>query len=857
MSWSGSTRGGGRCGWCGAADPRRSRTINCRYTPPVSGTLKPGDIVDRYVVERVVGQGGQATVYQVRHRDLGVVRALKVLDGADAATRARLYTEGRVLAQLHHPNVVGVIDILQVGEAPALLLEFVSGGNLHERIAGQPLPPAEVERIFHAILDGIAAVHAEQIVHRDVKPANVLLDDSVSPPRPKVSDFGIARADGETAGGHATRAGIALGSPPYMAPEQARSARDVTTRADIWSLGATLYAMVTGHPPFAGEAAWEVLAAASAGKYLPLGQARPGVPESWQRTVEACLLVDPRARPPDIAAVRAIFDGSRGWSPPPQSAGETMAVEPGDGPDEGAPQPETSRPKAQPTPSGRPGVATALVVDAAGRGHLVEVIVEVYGGATGISTPQDVERDAQVAAQIAVAAVLGASAAERRVVWQVRGAGFRIHGTSLALAVAVATASALRGLAVPPGWAFTGGVDLDGQIAPVGGVPAKLLAAAGAGCVLVVVPRGSPPSAAGVERLEVGNLGEALARAFPAPFRSRVPFRLVAAVIAPALLVFLGLADLVDVHLHYPLLRAAGRTVAIDDVVVVALPELGDLRSFRAEWPGLLDRLAAAGAAAILIDVSFTPETEQDGAIAAAIERAGIPVILPVRMDGEQVRRPGSHALGGAAQLGHAVALADLSIGWVRRARVRVADDAGTTYWHVAILGAGALVGAAAPETVDGELRIGALRSPLSRNSYGIAPSGPVTTIPAMGDLAGVRGKLAIVGALHGDDDLQRTPEGPRYGAEVLAAQVQTLLRQAAPRELPSEFAAVLTLLVGVGTAFIATSARVPPALRGLRWVPAILAVALALALATGGSLAPITGPILAAVLVNWACRSR
>lgn len=803
----------------------------------MSGTLNPGDLVDRYVVERVVGQGGQATVYQVRHRDLGVVRALKVLDSADATTRARLYTEGRVLAQLRHPNVVGVIDILDVGGAPALLLEFVGGGNLQQRVGGQPLPPAEVERVFHAILDGIAAAHDANIVHRDIKPANVLLDDSVVPPLPKVSDFGIARAEAELTGGHATRAGIALGSPQYMAPEQARSARDVTTRADIWSLGATLYAMVTGRPPFAGEAAWEVLASASTGRYVPLGQARPGAPEAWQRTVEACLAVDPQARPPDIATVRAIFDGSLEWKRPAQSAGDTIGVE-ADAPDE---------PISGPGTRGRPGSAMALVVDDAGQGHLVEVVIEVYPGATGISTSQDVDRGTAVAAQIAVAAVLGAAAGETRVVWQVRGAGFRLHGTSLALAVAVATASAVRRLPLPPGWAFTGGVDLDGHIAPVAGIPAKLRAAAGAGCVLVVVPRGSPPCDVSLERMEVGTLADVLVRVFPTPRRPRVPIRLAAAVIAPALAVFVGLTDLVDVHLHYPLLRAAGRSVAIDDVVVVALPEVSDLRGFRSEWPALLDRLAAAGAAAILVDVRFTPETEQDVAIAGAIRRVGIPVILPVRLDGEQVRRPGSKALGEAAQLGHAVALADLSIGWVRRGQVRVSDDAGKTFWHVAVLAAGALVRAGEPEVVDGELRIGALRSPISRNSYGIAPTGPVVTIPAAGDLAAVRGRLAIVGALHGDEDLQRTPEGRRYGAEVLAAQVQTLLRQAAPREVPRELGALLTLLVGLSTALIAK----------WKWIPAILAVVFALALATGGSLAPITGPILAAVLVSWASGGR
>ncbi len=501
----------------------------------------------------------------------------------------------------------------------------------------------------------------------------------------------------------------------------------------------------------------------------------------------------------------------------------------------------------------RPGVATALVVDGTGQGHALEVVVEVYPGEGGVSTPQDCERDASVAGQVAVAAVLGASAGAHRVVWQVRGAGFRLYGTSLALAIAVATASAVRGRPVPAGWAFTGGVDLDGRIAPVAGIPAKLRAAGVSGCTHVVVPRGSPAGEVALHRLDADALGDVLARVFPeSPWRA-FPGRALAAALAPTVAVFVGLGSLVDVHLHYPLLRAAGRAVVIEDVVVVVLPELPDLRSYRPEWPALVDRLAAAGAAAILVDVSFTAETESDVAIAAAIRRAGVPVIVPVRLDGERVDRPGSDTLAEAVQLGHAVSLADLSVGWIRRARVRVADGEGRDYWHVAALAAGALVHAGPPEVTDGELRLGALRNPLSRNSVAMAPSGQVLTIKAEGDLAAVRGRLAIVGALHGDRDLQRSAEGPRYGAEVLASQVQTLLRQAAPRELAPGLAAAWTLAVGVGTTLVGRT--LPRAKWPVVGVPAALSVAFAVALATGGTLAPIAGPVVAALLAVWVRR--
>ncbi len=866
-------------------------------------TLAPGDTVDRYRVERVLGRGGQATVYQVRHQDLDVVRALKVLDATDATTRARLYAEGRILARLRHPNLVGVLDVLRVGDAPALVLEFVGGGSLQDRLAAGPLPLPEVARVFRAVLDGTEAAHAAGVVHRDLKPANVLLDDAEDPPVPRLADFGVARSDEPDA--HLTRTGTGLGSPAYMAPEQARSAREVDARADVWSLGALLYALLAGRPPFAGQVWWEVLAAAQAGRYEPVEAARPDAPPAWRHAVAACLVPDREGRPPDVAALRRIFEGEEApaaarpaggvdatWS----GGGEERAEEegadehgadehgadehgadehgaddargtvaptapeppPGRGPHDhertrgvaGARSPRTGSGAQRPAPTQTPttlaplpvGAARALVVDDAGRGHLVEVLVELAAGDGGAWTPQDVARDAEVAAQVAIAAALGRHARTRRVTWQVRGAGFRLHGTSLGLALAVATASALQRVPVPAGWAFTGGVDLDGRVAPVGGVPAKLRAARDGGCTHVAVPDGAgadDPAAHPVTRLD-----PLLARLFP---RRRLRAAAAPALAAvPALAVLLGLGEPVDALLHYPALRAAGRAVSVEDVVVVAIPEAADLRALRPRWPDLVTRLADAGARAILLDITFTAATDADAAIAQAIRAAGVPVIVPARVEGEVVRPPGDPTLASAAQVGHAVSLADLTHGWVRRARVRVDDDTGATWWHVGALAAAALTGGGPPRVEGALLRTGALRNHVDRNSFALAPAGDVPVVPADGDLDAVRGKLALVGALRGDADLQRTPDGPRYGAEVLAVEIQTLLRQAAPRETGPGLAALITLLTGAATALLRGWARA---------LPAAIVVGLAGALAAGGILAPIAGPLAAAAIAGWARR--
>lgn len=867
-----------------------------RYSEVVT-PLAPGLEVERYAIERILGEGGHATVYQVRHVELGVVRALKVLHGSDATLASRLVTEGRILAQLQHPNVVAVYDVLRVDGSPALVMEFVGGGSLDDVVGDASTSLDEIERLFREVCAGVSAAHRAGIVHRDLKPSNVLLDDTATPRRAKVADFGIARVDDDQKAHH-TRSSQGLGSPAYMAPEQGRDAASADARADVWGLGALLYALLAGRPPFQGGAWWEVLAAAAAGKRLPVTTYRPDAPPEMVALIDACLRPAVAERPPDIATVLAILDGASwnpGPAPRPASAGATMDWDDAEAPEAGTPAegeaasgpgapsvaeavtpagtplpvdaqraapPATGddvvamvREPARPGATG-PGVATALVVDVTGRGHAVEVVVTLRPGDGTVWTPTDAARDAQVAAQAAAAAALGPELGAMHVTWQVRGVGFRLEGTSMGLALAVACASARAGRAVPPGWCFTGGVDIDGRIAPVAGVPAKVAAAAASGAQRVVIPAGGMPASVppAVLIVEAARLSDVLAELFRSGRRDRVLHAapIAAALAVGPLLALLDAGSMIDVAVQYPVLRAAGRAVALDDVVVVDLPPVDDLRSLRAEYPALLRRLAAAGASVAVLDVTLTARTEHDEAFAAAVAEVahgGLRVIAPARVDGDRVARPESEALVSALSLGHAVSLRDLSVGWVRRAPVAVHDEQGLRYWHVAALAAAAAVGGQEPRVDGGALVTGPLRSALDRSAFALAPAGEVTHVAAEGDLAATSGKVAVVGVVREGTDLHATADGTRYGAEILAIEVQTLLRQAAPRRVPLEADAVAALIAG-GGAWVA---------RHRWWVaPGIVVVVLALGvlLAAGGLLsgtvAPVVAVAAATLLARW-----
>jgi hypothetical protein len=280
--------------------------------------LQPGQTLDRHVVDAVIGEGGMAVVYRVHHAELGTPHALKVLTLTRKQVRERFVQEGRVQATLRHPNIVSVFDLFEVEGAPALLMELIEGPSLAERLASGPMAPAEAEEIFRGIVTGVAEAHKHGLVHRDLKPANVLLATVNGVVVPKVADFGLVKL--RTDDDSATRSGMTMGTPAYMAPEQIKDAKRVDARADVWSLGCILYELVTGRAPFRGDDVLAIMMAATSGEYEPPEKIAPDLPERFRKTIAGCLRVDPDQRLSDCAAVLRALSGEATPAPTPKPA---------------------------------------------------------------------------------------------------------------------------------------------------------------------------------------------------------------------------------------------------------------------------------------------------------------------------------------------------------------------------------------------------------------------------------------------------------------------------------------------------------------------------------------------------------
>jgi hypothetical protein len=258
-------------------------------------------------------------VYEAEHRELGRRVALKVLHPAlrgNATACARFVREGRVAAGLRHPHVVEVLDAGTCEDGPFLAMEFVSGGTLavHLRETGPICVDKAVELVL-PILSALLHAHEEGVVHRDVKPANVLLArDRFGDVFPKIGDFGLGKwlDDRERS---LTKDGV-VGSLPYMAPEQVREAKAVDGRADQYSLGVLLYEAVAGRLPFEAEGSFALMEAICAGRSLPLAAVAPGVPAAFIDAVCRAISVRPEDRYPSLRALGrdlVRFSAGRSW----------------------------------------------------------------------------------------------------------------------------------------------------------------------------------------------------------------------------------------------------------------------------------------------------------------------------------------------------------------------------------------------------------------------------------------------------------------------------------------------------------------------------------------------------------------
>jgi tetratricopeptide (TPR) repeat protein/tRNA A-37 threonylcarbamoyl transferase component Bud32 len=266
-----------------------------------NGSAGPRSTVPGYELLGELGRGGMGVVYKARQKALDRVVALKmILSGghASAAERQRFFQEAEAVARLQHPNIVQVYDVGEHEGLPYFSLEFCAGGSLAQKLAGTPLPPAESAALVQTLARAMEAAHLRDLVHRDVKPANVLLTTDGTP---KITDFGLAKRLDETG---ATASGAVLGTPSYMPPEQAGGkSHEVGPLADVYALGAVLYELLTGRPPFKAATPTETVLQVIAQDPVPPRQLQPSLPRDLQTIVLKCLEKDSRKRYPSAAAL--------------------------------------------------------------------------------------------------------------------------------------------------------------------------------------------------------------------------------------------------------------------------------------------------------------------------------------------------------------------------------------------------------------------------------------------------------------------------------------------------------------------------------------------------------------------------
>jgi serine/threonine protein kinase/WD40 repeat protein len=296
-------------GYLPTQDPARLTQLNKIESPTLPSGVSPTTTrvpeVPGYQVLGELGRGGMGVVYWAWQTSLNRPVALKmILAGAHASSQevARFQTEAEAVARLHHPHTVQIYEVGRHDKHPYMALEYVDGGSLAQKLAGAPLPARKAAELLQTLARAVSYAHERGIVHRDLTPANVLL---TSAGEPKITDFGLAKllvGDSDVQ----TRTGAIVGTPSYMAPEQARGkSKEVGPAADVYALGAILYEMLTGRPPFRAETPLDTLQQVQTQEPVPPSRLQPNVPRDVATICLKCLQKEPVRR---YASAEALAD---------------------------------------------------------------------------------------------------------------------------------------------------------------------------------------------------------------------------------------------------------------------------------------------------------------------------------------------------------------------------------------------------------------------------------------------------------------------------------------------------------------------------------------------------------------------
>ncbi|MEQ1566803.1 MAG: serine/threonine-protein kinase, partial [Myxococcota bacterium] len=373
--------------------------------------LAAGTTVDKFVVTDLLGRGGMASVYKIRHRDLNVFSALKVMHVTHPELAGRIKSEGMLQAELRHANIVTVLDIVDVGGAPGLVMEYVDGPTLAGLLESYRPTLDQIDDIARGILRGVRAAHKQGMIHRDLKPANVMLATGDDGYIPKITDFGLAKSLQSTAVSNQTRTGAVMGTPAYMAPEQFRNTRGVDARADVYSLGVMLYELCVGQRPYDAEDLFDMLDRIRRADYPRVAELVPSLPDRMADAIDGAMVVSVDERIPDVETLyqvwcgRVKLDRSRVWDRSSMQrisdslghVGEGLPSSPSIAPPApSAPPPpddvsleQLPRLLAQPQPPPEPQVAQPQVVEPPIPAQVAEPLAAVEPPHAGVTTPPD------------------------------------------------------------------------------------------------------------------------------------------------------------------------------------------------------------------------------------------------------------------------------------------------------------------------------------------------------------------------------------------------------------------------------------------------------------------------------------